>query len=204
MTRRLPAAASLSPAVLGITAPIASAAPAEHHRNRPVARHGGLRRVRRVSLAVATLAIAFLAFAPAASANTVIHGQYVDSATLQISGVCAFPFTLNSVAWINETDNIAKDGSLVIAWTARGQSTYSANGRTLVGEPATSRMTAVLDPEGNLVGGSIAGVIEKVRLPDGTVFISAGLIRNPSGVFVLAPDRGVSGDVSALCGALAA
>lgn len=203
MTRRLPMAALLSPDAAGATTPIGPPA-ADECRNRPGGSQGVPRRTSRVTLAVATLVIAFLAFAPAASANSVVHGQYVEPATLQLTEVCAFPVTLDSVTWINETDNFAKDGSLVVAWTARGQSTYSANGKTLVGEPATSRMTAVLDPEGNLVGGSIAGVIERLRLPDGTVFISAGLVRNPSGVFVLAPDRGISGDVSALCAGLAA
>ncbi len=160
---------------------------------------------RRMMLAIATFAFSFLAFAPAAAANTVFHDQYTDSVTVEISGVCALPFTIHEDVWANETVNFAPDGSLLVAWTARVQDTFSANGKTLVGEPSTSRSTAIFDADGNLVGGSIAGLIEKIRLPDGTFFIAAGRVLVPvPGGLNLAPDHGISGDVSALCAALAA
>jgi hypothetical protein len=51
-----------------------------------------------------------------------------------------------------------------------------------------------------------SGVVEKILLPDGTFFISAGrldFLGHPGATFVLSPDVGNSGNVDAFCAALA-
>jgi hypothetical protein len=49
------------------------------------------------------------------------------------------------------------------------------------------------------------GLVERVPLPDGTLFVSAGRldwINHPTASFLLTPDIGRSGNVAAFCAAL--
>ena len=80
------------------------------------------------------------------------------------------------------------------------------SGRSLVSEPYTYGTFFRLDASGNIVSGTVAGVIVRIHLPDGSLFLSAGrVILHPNGpVFTFVPDFGRSGNLSALCAALGA
>ncbi len=82
--------------------------------------------------------------------------------------------------------------------TVRERDTFTANGNTLVGEPFAYHMFIA----GDFSKIQITGIVEKIRLPDGTLFVSAGFVSFPDYIFGLTPDRGASGDVNAFCAAL--
>jgi|GEM_PF-4875691 len=97
--------------------------------------------------------------------------------------------------------------------------TYEANGKKLEGLK-TYYMLQVLFRDGVLKDFNAGGVIEKIPLPDGTLFISAGLVslkpkfdlpQDVPGVgsllssgdfYSIVVGAGASGDVSAFCNAL--
>ena len=85
------------------------------------------------------------------------------------------------------------------------QDVFSANGETLTGLPFTFNLQ-VLFEDGEVTHVYASGVVERVPLPDGTVFLSAGRLdfaAHPGAEFRIVPDVGRSGDVTAFCAALA-
>jgi hypothetical protein len=54
------------------------------------------------------------------------------------------------------------------------QDTISANGKTLVGDPYTFNIEILYDSNLNIMGFYLNGIAEKIPLPDGSLFISAG------------------------------
>jgi hypothetical protein len=85
------------------------------------------------------------------------------------------------------------------------QDVFSANGQTLTGLPFTFNLR-VLFEDGEVTHVYASGLVERVPLPDGTVFLSAGRLdfaAHPGSDFRIVPDVGRSGDVAAFCAALA-
>jgi hypothetical protein len=63
------------------------------------------------------------------------------------------------------------------------------------------------DPAGNVTAASINGIVERIHLPDGSLFISAGKIDYSADgfpEFVIAPDHGGIQNLDGFCAALAA
>jgi hypothetical protein len=86
------------------------------------------------------------------------------------------------------------------------QDTFTANGKTLVSEPYSIDARWFVDSNGNLTKYVSTGPVERVWLPDGSLFNSAGRIiwlgpNNPPPLIV--PDVGHSGNVAGFCAALA-
>jgi hypothetical protein len=84
------------------------------------------------------------------------------------------------------------------------QDTFTANGQTLTGLPFTFNIDVVFK-DGQVTNVFADGLVEKVPLPDGTLFLSAGRLDfaapgNPN--FRITPDVGRSGNVEAFCAAL--
>jgi hypothetical protein len=85
------------------------------------------------------------------------------------------------------------------------QDTFTANGTTIVGLPFTFSMQFHYDSGGNLTHMYVNGVFERIPLPDGSLFISAGRVDFVDhGVpgFILSPDHGNPGNLAAFCAAL--
>jgi hypothetical protein len=84
------------------------------------------------------------------------------------------------------------------------QDTFSANGKTLVGDPY--HITTILEFENGVrVNYHEDGIAERVHLPDGGIFIVAGRVDvlSSGGGFVISVDSGNSGNnLEAFCGAL--
>jgi len=78
-------------------------------------------------------------------------------------------------------------------------------GNTLTGVPFTFNVTWLYDSAGNLTNVYASGVAEKVRLPDGSLFISAGRIdfaAHGFPQFILTPDYGTTQNLEGFCAAL--
>jgi hypothetical protein len=123
-----------------------------------------------------------------------------------LSGVCSFDVAISSNATVTETDYFNADGTLNrIYFHQVEQDTFSANGKSITGEPYTTNVEVLFDSAGNVTHVYGSGVVERLILPSGTLFLSAGRadFAAHAGVsFLLSPDVGNPGDVAAFCAAL--
>ncbi len=157
-----------------------------------------LRRLLGVASLVALLAVTA---GPASAATTVDHYTVGDWSPepIVVDGICDFTLTVTPHGWFTEVDRYDADGVwLGSQWTVRETDTFTANGKTLVGERYAFHGSVT----GDFSRLQITGIAEKVRLPDGTLFVSAGYVAFPTWLFGLTPDRGAAGDVEAFCAAL--
>jgi hypothetical protein len=87
---------------------------------------------------------------------------------------------------------------------ATEQDTFSANGKTLVGDPY--HFTTIVEFENSVpVNYHLDGIAERVHLPDGGIFIVAGRVDllSSGGGFIISVDSGNSGNnLEAFCAAL--
>lgn len=143
--------------------------------------------------------------ASAALADQPPKGEWIFENSVVANDLCSFPVTVNTFAYVTEHDYLDKNGVLLeIKYHFRIQDTFLANGKTLVGLWYTANLQYLFDSSGNMIQLITSGEVEKVPLPDGSLFISAGRsYLDPNTQFVATPDRGHSGNVEALCAALA-
>jgi hypothetical protein len=159
------------------------------------------------ALVFTALAIGTGVFASAAAADQPVISPYTFSGTSVLTDACPFPVTVDISSVGTETDFVDSSGAVTrILLHFVEQDTFSANGKTLIGEPYTANAEFLFDSSGNLTHLFGQGVIEKVRLPDGTFFIAAGRVdfvarENPS--FVVTPDVGAAVNLEGFCSALA-
>ena len=147
---------------------------------------------------------------PVAWANPPTITHFPDSTdTETITDLCTSPVTL-TFALTNETEIDFSDQSgnlTAIHLKFFEQDTFvGPTGDTLVGEPYTGEVQILFDGNGNITNIYGDGTLEKVQLPDGGLFVSAGRVDFVArGVpFVFTPDTGHSGNVAGFCAALGA
>jgi hypothetical protein len=160
---------------------------------------------RLIALMIAVLAAAAFASTAAAVAPTKTDFSNVTFSSV-LSGVCSFDVNVDSVVSGFEIDYFDADGNLVRAEVHQvEQDTFSANGKTLTGIPYTFNLDVQFDSSGNATSVVATGLTEKIPLPDGSLFVSAGWVNfvdHPGVAFLLSPDRGNSGNVAGFCAAL--
>ena len=158
-------------------------------------------------LSVFVVAILAAVVAPLAAADQPVKLTHTHSETDVLTGACSFPITVD--ATITETDRFFSDQSGMLTRANANfteQDTFSANGKSLVGDPYTGTIQAYFDSSGNITQEYIDGVIERVPLPDGTVFQAAGrvdLAAHDFPSFVITPDSGSARNLAGFCAALA-
>lgn len=126
--------------------------------------------------------------------------------SLELTDICAFPLTIFGTVTGTEILYFDQDGVLTRLFNhAVEQDTFSANGKALVGLPFNVNMEFRFDESGNLMTWYGAGFFERVPLPDGSVFLSAGRAEfvQHHAVVLLSPDKGNPGNLAAFCAALA-
>ena len=169
---------------------------------------------RRLFVGAATVAALVMFTTPVALAVPPVHGSFEfevtftsPDPTLPAPAICPFDVEVATHVTADFTLTFDKAGNLAKQEVhAVEQTTFSANGVTLVGEPFrwNSHNTFGLDADGNgiLVSSFATGGFQRVPLPDGKVFWSAGRW-NAVGLFwTIIPDNGHSGNLDALCAAL--
>ena len=123
-----------------------------------------------------------------------------------IDDICSFPVDITATFVGTETTFYDQSGEVIrIHDHIVEQDVFSANGQTLTGLPFTFNLR-VLFEDGEVTHIYASGLVERVPLPDGTVFHSAGrldFVAHPESEFRIVPDVGRSGDVAVFCAALA-
>jgi hypothetical protein len=129
-----------------------------------------------------------------------------DTITSEVTDICSFPVTITATLVGTETTFYDQSGEVTrIKDHVVEQDVFSANGESLTGLPFTFNIQ-VLFEDGEVTHIYASGLVERVPLPDGTVFLSAGRLdfsAHPGAEFRVVPDVGRSGDVAAFCAALA-
>jgi hypothetical protein len=131
----------------------------------------------------------------------------IDETTIFVAtDICSFPVTITATLVGTETTFYDQSGAVTrIQIHVVEQDVFTANGETLTGLPFTFNIR-VLFEDGEVTHVYASGLVERVPLPDGTVFLSAGRLdfaAHPGSDFRIVPDVGRSGDVAAFCAALA-
>jgi hypothetical protein len=150
----------------------------------------------------ATVVLAHPAAAVAPTRMTIDQSPVVTVA----NDICSFPVTITSTQVGVETTFYDRNGAVTrIQAHAVEQDVFTANGQSLTGLPYTFNVR-VLFEDGELTHVYASGLVSRVPLPDGRVFLSAGRLdfaAHPGSGFRIVPDVGRSGDVGAFCAALA-
>jgi hypothetical protein len=158
------------------------------------------------------LALALVLSALGFSASTVQAGsseryEWTITIPADFSNVCSFTIHVESFYSVSETVFFDNNGVLTkIQRHVNGQDTFSANGKTIVALPYSFNVRLGFDSAGNVIQYDISGIHEKIRLPDGSLFITAGWtdgMLHPGEDFVMIPDKGNQGKVADFCAALA-
>lgn len=151
-------------------------------------------------------AISLAVFAPMAVADAPTITQSALSETNVLTGACSFPITVDSTGSVVLTEFFDDSGVLTRASAhLKEQDTFTANGKSLTGLPYANEVEATFDSSGNITQQYGEGVIEKVLLPDGSFFLSAGRFSFGAGnstEFTLTPDTGATVNLAGFCAAL--
>jgi hypothetical protein len=160
--------------------------------------------MRRAALLVTALAIAALIPPSLAAAGTPEKISFEFTGSTTVTTFCPFPIDITFSVQGHQVEFLDESGELVSANThITEQDTFSANGKTLVGEPFTFNIFWLFEGD-DAIGVVARGVAEKVRLPNGRLFLSAGVIDFVAQAvdFSIRTDPGRTGDIDAFCAAL--
>ena len=161
--------------------------------------------MKRVIILLAALLLVLSAM-PVAAGGRVFGGKFDDSLpSVTIDDLCDFDITF--VAHLDGYFRYVAmpDGTYLEVDSWAEQDTFTGpTGETLTSDWYHYRISGRLDDDGNTISQTASGQIMVVRLPDGSIFRSAGLVRfDPQeDVFAITTDHGLSGDVVAFCAAL--
>ena len=157
--------------------------------------------MRKWLFAVAAVALAAVGSAQPAAAAAPTREPINISDTTVLTGVCPFP--VNVAATITGSQTVFTDNSgtttRVEVHTVE-QDVFTANGKTLVGLPYRTNAHVLIDPRsGEETHVYASGVISRVPLPGGDLFLTAGRLdvaAHPGTETFLQPDVGAQGNVA--------
>ena len=163
--------------------------------------------MRRFALAIC-LALGLLAVPLTAAAKAPTMYRYTATPPdLTLSGVCTFDITIRSTIRTIEIDYVDANGALTRVYiNGTEQDTFTGPGGSLTTYPYTYNLELRFNSTGEYTGFVASGVILRLRLPDGSLFLSAGrlnVLAHPGISFSFVPDLGHSGNLGAFCAALA-
>jgi hypothetical protein len=161
----------------------------------------------RLPTAVFLVAVGAVIFALSAVADRPTRTEFTgETFSSVLTDVCAFPVNVDSTISGFEIDYRDQSGALTSIFVHQvEQDTFTANGRTLVGDPFTSEFHVIFDSGGSVIHSYATGLFETIPLPDGNLFISAGradFTQHPGVGFLLSPDMGNPGNIVGFCAAL--
>ena len=158
---------------------------------------------RLLATVLAVMAVASLA--ETAEANTVIRDSVNVTFAVSVTNLCSFPVTITGTETGTRTRYFDNAGVKFMAiFQLTEQDTFSANGVSITGLPYSFMLERDFT-NGVFTSQVATGEQEKLVLPNGTLFVSAGFLdflAQGGGIDGLSPEHGVTGDIGALCAAL--
>ncbi len=158
-------------------------------------------------LTILALAAGMVVFASPAAAAPPVHSDHAFTGTVVLEDYCAFPITITFAQTGHEARFFDENGAVtrIVAHVVE-QDTFTANGKVLQSLPFPVNFGLRFDSQGNLTQYVANGLVTKVPLPDGSVFVSAGRVNwlnHLDAVFIVEPDRGTPVNKDRFCAALA-
>jgi hypothetical protein len=166
------------------------------------------RRVRllaRCLLIVVVVAVSAAIFALPAAAAEPTKYPIAFTFSAVIPDVCPFSVNIDGVVSGTGIDHFDKSGALIRTFNhSVEQDTFTANGKTLVGIPYDVNVEMLFDSGGQVTEFYASGGFERILLPDGSLFVSAGRAEfvHHGAFFLLSPDKGNPGNIAGFCAAL--
>jgi hypothetical protein len=165
-----------------------------------------MRRLRLVIAVMVTFPVCAAVLAPAASAAKPTKSEITFVDISPLTGVCPFEVTVQSTVNLTLLQFFDQSGALR-RWNGHvvEQNTFAANGKSLTSLSHTFEFEVLFDSSGAITQFFENGVLARVVLPDGSVFLAAGrvdFVPHGSPPFLFTPDWGTSGNVAAFCAAL--
>jgi hypothetical protein len=159
-------------------------------------------------LAVLVVALAAAVFTPVATAAQPDRFEDTISFTAVLTDVCPFDVTIDANITFTEIDFFDQSGTLTRVHIHNvEQDTFSANGRSLTGVPFAFNVDILFDSSGDVTHVFASGLVEKVPLPDGSLFISSGRLdfaAHGFPEFLITPDAGATVNLAGFFAALSA
>lgn len=127
------------------------------------------------------------------------------SGGVTLSDVCPFPVNVAYSAQYRAKYFFSKGALTKIEYHMLEQDIFSANGTSLAGVPFRFNVQLFFDGLGNVTRYVTHGVQQKVPLPDGGIFLTAGRINwqlYPGAEYILFPDNGATVNLEGFCAAL--
>lgn len=178
----------------------------EAHRSRSVTMARPRKHRARSPIALAGALLALIVIAVPAHAQSPIQEDVDRNETAVLTGVCPFAVHVSFTQSGTDTLFFDKAGGLKrIHGHIVEQDVFSANGNVLVGLPYTFNVRVLFDPESGMVTNVYgSGVVSRVPLPGGGIFLTAGRLDFIAGgtSFLVQPDVGAQGDIAGFCEAL--
>ena len=162
-------------------------------------------RVARLIAVAVVVALSTAFFASPAMADPPAKGEGTMTMQTVLTDICPFTFVVDSTIQYSELKFFDRSGSLIrIYQHTVEQDVFKANDKTLTSVPYTFNIEFLFDSSGNVTHIFADGVVEKIWLPDGSLFISAGRLDFAAhgAMFLLSPDKGNPGNVAGFCAAL--
>ena len=154
----------------------------------------------------AVVAATVMVSAEGASAAKPLTFSFESTDALTDTSLCGFPIEVATDAVIVNTEfSDIEDGNGRETLHAVEHDTFTANGTTLVGD-RYHYYVSVTYVDFEPVSYTASGHLEKVHLPDGSIFMGAGRIDLLATTLDLpwAPDHGAAKNLDAFCAALSA
>jgi hypothetical protein len=136
-----------------------------------------------------------------------VTSQFDLSFSIHATDPCGFPIDVTGTQVGFERDSSTTATSREPSITSQ-QDVFTANGKTLNGLPFVNEQLVLYDSAGQLTHDYETGVIERVPVPDGSMFLSAGRVdfaAHPGQSVLITPDvghSGNSGNLAEFCRAL--
>jgi hypothetical protein len=160
---------------------------------------------KRLAAFLTVIGMGALALAPTAGATPPTHDTFNITGPDTLTGICSFPIHLEGNIDVRESVYTDRNGDLTrIVDHVREQDVFSAHGVSIQTFPYHYSVHVLFDDTGNATHAWATGTVVRMRLPDGTLFNSAGRadVFNTNGSFTIVPEMGHSGDLAAFCEAL--
>lgn len=145
-------------------------------------------------------------FATAAAADEPLKTQFSLTRGGIIVDVCPFDIDYHAVFDVTGTRCVDRRGVMTEHFHIIEQDTFTGpSGKSLTGVPFTFNARWLYDSDGNLIHLYADGIVEKVPLPDGGLFITARRIDSAAQgfpEFILTPDNGATVNLDRFCAAL--
>ena len=159
----------------------------------------------RLMMAFAVAAGTLIGSSPAAAAPPLVEPIVDTIDQIELEDVCSQTIIIAPAISGTQRTHFDQNGNVtMLSQHVVEQDTFIANGVTLVGDPFTYNFQVLFDSSGSVTHVYNSGLIEKIRLPDGSLFfITAGRLDwiETDAVFRLWPDVGTRENRAKFCAA---